>query len=343
VMEVGLASAQAWLKLRGQERGITYRGRTAKSPNMIRALEDLLAHLLGTRPRIASRSTHSYFAGSAKGFRLFVNPFTSKFSPLTPHHWAHFIREVRAALPPRMRLMCRVSPGFSPSCLEYARQVVRLAGQMIEPSDRVKVLGESNGVKITTENGIAAMHRAVARADFVLAIDTYTAHLAAYLNTVSLALCLTRNPEFWQPAVHTFWVDIHVGNETVLTIIRAIVKLTARRFVNDPAIERYAGECRDLVRLGHPLDLWPANGNGLAARMQHWASQASTVWRALPKPLASILDKVDADHSWLRVGASLNETKNDSAPIALAKLAESFFFRLACLAAAEGSTREASA
>ncbi len=343
VMEIGLASAQAWLKLRGHKRGVTYRGRDQKSPNMIRALEELLAHLLGRRARIASRSTHSYCAPAAKAFRLFVNPFTSKFSPLTPQHWAQFINEVRSALPRQTRLICRVNPGLSPSCHEYSREIVRLTRKIVPAGITVSVLGESSGMRIDTENGIAAMHRAVSRADFVLAIDTYTAHLAAYSNTVSLALCLNRNPEFWQPAVHTFWVDIHVGNRTVATLIRAIVRLVTRRLTGDAAMERWADECRELVRLGHPLELTSPGGNGSAIRLRHWASQAHNVWDLLPKPLAHILDAVDADHSWLRVASSLRDVNADSTHIALAKLAESSFFRLACLAAGEGSTRKAAA
>jgi hypothetical protein len=339
VMEVGLASAQAWLKLRGHERGVTWRGRNQKSPNMIRALDELLAHLLGRGPRIASQSTHSYCASSDRVFRIFVNPFTSKFSPLTPRHWAEFIAEVRSALPRKTMLVCRVSPGFSPWCGEYAHEVVGLTRQFVKEGIKVSVLGESGGATIDVNNGIAAMQRAVARADFVLAIDTYTAHLAAYSNTVSLALCLNRNPEFWQPAVHTFWVDLHVGHRTVSTMIRALVKLITRRFTADPSVERYARTCRDLVELGHPLQLTAPDGNGSRVRLRNWASQADVVWESLPKPLAGILDAVDADHSWRRLAASLSDTNANSRRVALAKLAESSFFRLACLAAGEGSTR----
>lgn len=342
VMEVGLASGQAWLKLRGQERGVTYRGRTHETPNMIRALEQLLAHLLGQRPVIASRSTVSYRAKSSKIFRIFVNPFTSKFSPLKPEDWAQFIVAVRSALPRHTLLSCKVSPGFSPWCLDYARQVVH-ATQRLEPENsKIRILGQSGGVTLNTENGISEMHRALARADFVLAIDTYTAHLAAYLNTVSLALCLNRNPEFWQPAVHTFWVDIAVGRKKVSTMIRAIVKMVTRSFHDDPAIERYERNCRELVRLGHPLELISADGKTSTAQLQHWAAQAQRVWDALPKPLSEVLDSVDADHSWLRVRSSLRQT-GDSERIALAKLAESSFFRLACLAVGEAYTRKAAA
>ena len=342
VMELALASGQAWLKLHGQPRGVTLRGRDQKTPNMIRALEELLALLLEDRPRIASRSTMSYQAGSAKVFRLFVNPFTSKFSPLTPDHWAQFIRDVRAALPRRMLLNCRVSPGLAPWCGDYARDIVRLTRRLVPENIKLSILGESDGVKLDTENGILEMHRALARADFVLAIDTYTAHLAAYLNTVSLALCLNRNPEFWQPAVHTFWVDIHVGSETISTMIRAMVKLVTRNFTNNPEIHRYAGESRRLVRLGHPLEL-AAPAPGASERIQDWTSQAQKTWKALPGPLAAVLDAIDADHSWLRVRTNLAGAAGEQRAIALAKLAESSFFRFACLAVAEACTRKAAA
>jgi hypothetical protein len=341
IMEVGLASGQAWLKLRGQEHGVTHRGRDQKTPNMIRALEELLAHLLGDRPRIASRSTVSYQAGSEKVFRIFVNPFTSKFSPLTPEHWAQFIRDVRAALPRRMLLSCRVSPGLAPWCRDYAREIVRHTRRLVPENIMLSILGESDGVTLNTENGIREMHRALARADFVLAIDTYTAHLAAYLNTVSLALCLNRNPEFWQPAVHTFWVDINVGGKAVSTMTRAIVKLVTRNFTDDPAIHRYAAECRHLVGLGHPLEL--PDGSGSAERIRAWVAQAQRVWDALPSPLAGILDSIDADHSWMRVKSNVTGSAADQRRIALAKLAESSFFRFACLAVGEACTRRAAA
>lgn len=343
VMEVALASGQAWLQLRGQVRGVTHRGRDQKTPNMIRALEELLVHLLGRRPHIASRSTLSYRAKSDRVFRIFVNPFTSKFSPLTPEHWAQFIRDARRALPRRMLLSCRVSPGLSPWCLDYARQIVRATHRLAPDNIKLSILGESDGVSLNTENGIREMHRALSKADFVLAIDTYTAHLAAYLNTVSLALCLNRNPEFWEPAVHTFWVDINLGYKTVSTMVRALIKLLTRDFSDDLAIGRYAKECRELVRLGHPLELPAAKGPDHALRVRHWAARAEAVWNLLPGPLADVLDAVDADHSWSRVGSSITARDADARHLVFGKLAESSFFRLACLAAAGAYTRTAAA
>ncbi len=341
VIEVALASGQAWLKLRGQGRGVTHRGRDQKTPNMIRALEELLHHLLGQKPRIASRSTLSYRLKSGKVFRIFVNPFTSKFSPLKPEHWAQFIRDVRSALPRSTLLSCRLSPGLSPWCLEYARQIVRATAQLVPDNIKLSILSESDGVKLNSENAIQEMHKALAKADLVLAIDTYTAHLAAYLNTVSIALCLNRNPEFWEPAVHTFWVDINLGSKVVSTMIRGVVKLLTRDFRADPAIARYAEDCRKLMELGHPMDLVTANGDAPDYRIAQWSMHAGRVWNSLPKPLADVLDTVDADHSWLRVGPKLSGQDAGTRQLMCGKLAESWFFRLACLAASEGYTRGA--
>jgi len=338
----GLELSVAACEIRARRGGEPYEYRHCAldplAPNFSRALAKLAQHLFPQASLSKTTLTTSFSARTRETVRLVLNPFTSKHSPLTPSDWSQFLHCVRRALPPGKRLICKIVTGLTAACREYAMEVRRL-GLSESGDDCIVRLIDDEGPRFSRENAIQQVHDALSRADLLLTIDTYTAHMAARMRLVSIALCLNRNVKFWDPAPHTFWLNIGEGYRTIATMISAVARLFTREDEQGGLFERFIPASRELAALGHPSALRDRGGRLDALSTAAWRERADAAWEALPMPLARALNALDANYSWPEVRRLLAAPEERLYQAAPDFIADSSFFRLASLGAATARTR----
>lgn len=296
-------------------------------PSMVRARDAVVRHLLGVRG-VTGDAAHSPAQRMRNGdeFVLLVNPLTSKQMPLTPRGWARLARAVRAALPRRCRMIVRVYPGLSAASHKIAGAVIAACEMERRTGDVAEAMVRSSET-LTAGNAVVATMDALANADLLLGMDTFSAHLAAVVGTPSVALCLTRNPLFWEPAAGSFWVDIGTGVETIAELLGNVVGAVAGRAPQlFGPVSRDA--CRDALAAG--VVATAASAFDVAGPVQRRAYAAlDEIWAALRPSARGFFERIDASYAWPRIRGGLTpSTPIQRARLAGGRLADSMFFRL---------------
>jgi len=296
------------------------------APSMIRARDALALHLLGIReapretPRSAPRSKHR------DELVLLLNPLTSKEMPLTPQGWARLLRTVRDALPRRCRMIVRVYPGLSQSAHEIARSVIDACRHSLRAGDVLEPLVQPFD-RLTSGNAVRAVMNALADADLLLGMDTFSAHLAARVGTPSVAICLTRNPLFWESAAGSFWMSVGAGIDRVAQLLGNVAGAVIGRPA--PLFEGIdVGTCREalaaesVASASSPFDV--------AGNAQRRAFAAlDEIWNALHPAARSLFTIVDQLYAWPWIRSELTPTTPiKRARLAGVRLADSMWFRL---------------
>lgn len=296
-------------------------------PSMVRARDTLVRHLLGMRGA-SGNTAHTMPSRPRRrdDFVLLVNPLTSKEMPLTQHGWARLVRTVRDVLPRRRRLIVRVYPGLSHSAREIAGAVaaacdaIRLPGDVVEPI-------VSPVERLTSGTAVSTTIDTLSNADLLLGMDTFSAHLAATVATPSVAVCLTRNPLFWESAAGSFWIDVGTGIDTVAQLLGSVAGAIAGR---PPALLRGIAPdaCRAAMAAGTVATAAsPFDVTGAAQRRAY--SALDEIWTSLRPAARALFERVDASYAWPSIRGELaSTTPIKRARIAGARLADSMFFRL---------------
>ncbi|CAO3383207.1 hypothetical protein [Azospirillum argentinense] len=338
-MLVAVASGEVRLRLRGSVGDRVAQALDDGAPNFSRALLGLGRHLFpGLAPVRAPAEPLT--ARDHRAFHVVLNPFTSKHSTLSPADWARFLVSVRRAVPAARPVRCRIVPGLTPSCRDYAGEIRALAAHHHAGAGLTAALLDEGEAPITQETALAAVHAALADTDLLLTIDTYTAHLAAHARAVTVALCLNRNVRFWDPAPHTLWFDTTVDRGAVETAVRAVASLAARDPRDGSPFAAFAAPAAALCRLGLP-GLAPGDGADVPTpdQARAWRQEADAAWAALPAAVSRALAALDADYAWPALRRAIAGPRAHDRAVAVQRAAASVFLRLALLAGAERPTR----
>ena len=299
-------------------------------PSMVRARDALIRHLLGTRDASGDTPPAPRPRGAAD-FVLVVNPLTSKEMPLLPPGWARLVRAVRNVVPRRRRLIVRVYPGLSPAAREIAAAVTEACDTMRLPGVAVEPM-VSPIERLTSGTAVSTTLDALANADLLLGMDTFSAHLAATIATPSVAVCLTRNPLFWESAAGSFWIDVGTGVDTVAQLLGSVAGAITGR---PPALLdgivpeacRAAMGAETVAAAASPFDV-------AGATQRRAYSALDEIWTSLRPAARALFLRTDASYAWPSIRGELAPTTPlRCARIAGARLADSMFFRLLRMAA----------
>jgi len=299
------------------------------APSIARARDALLHHLLGTRAGHPPPDCPSAVRDREQ-FVLVVNPLTSKAMPVDPPAWAALVGAVRRAIARSRRLDVRVYQGLSPSAHGIAARTVESCRAALRPGDTIAFLTD-RAADLTSANSVHITAGALRDADLLLGMDTFTAHLAAETNTPSVALCLTRNPLFWEPHPSSFWLDLGAGGDAVAHLLVCVTALLAGRGDDlargiPEGTFRAAAAASGLATLPSALELFSSGVRDAIAALD-------TVWLALPPRVQAMFARLDAAYAWPHIRARF-DPKLPLAEVrrAGAQLRDSMFFRLVGMA-----------
>ncbi len=271
-------------------------------PSQSRALLSLFRTVFHTHRHYTGLPTHAFSVSTRNRlqrdkatFRLFINPFTSKNSGLPPTFWAFCIQTVRRVVPVSQKLNCLIYPGLSKNCETYAEEIIRqcIDKRWVESGDRISLLKTPAGKPLKPPKAIFHTYNAISDADFCISIDTFTAHLVAHTDVPALNLCLSRNPEFWEEARNTMWINLGVGKEPVEHLIQCIVELITRDDIYAPLAMKF-----NFSDLGLPQkwELSPHRFN--PAHFSTWLNAVDQVWNTLHPKVQKLLIQVDEGFAW---------------------------------------------
>ena len=279
-------------------------------PDNYRGMSQVRCALMGER--FAQRSGGPSTRPSGKGrdrreFKIVLSPFTSKPIILAPQDWVALVHAtLKTGHEARKPVRCQVLPGLSDHSKNYARAILEEAKQMPRPGLVFELL---NGGKITNpDESFERIYGEMAKADLVLGIDTYTAHLSAMLKVPSVALCYDRNVAFWPDATNSFWIEI--GHD-----LKTIAELTSLVFV-------LAGGLRDEAHRQFIGNLPVARFNRLEKQSRIDAGKTTDValiryfdraWELLPGSIQSLMNKIDANYAWPTIRPWIQTDRYDAA------------------------------
>lgn len=300
-----------------------------RAPSLLRARDAILATLLGTRFRNAStdsaRATRPSAGPRSEGpFVLLLNPLTSKDMPLTPEEWSALVATVREVVPRERPLHCAVYPGLSDGSRAIAARIAAACSPAI---DELQFITDAHGAPLSAATAAGATLDAVRGADLMLGMDTFTAHLTALEPVPAIALCLWRNPLFWENDPRTLWVHLALGPELLQELVRTVAALSAgvrpRWFAQLPP-----DVCREATRIGAPESALELLGEPHRLRIE----LLDRAWRAIPPRMRHLLSAADAEYAWPRIRTSFGADRALSeVRLAVAQLSDSMFFRLLVL------------
>jgi len=326
-----LANCEVRLRSGGVRAEQVVRRLHVKAPSYTRAVMELTCHLCPSLHAAAAALPQApAHAGAGRDFSLVISPFTSKTHSLTPGDWADFMLLIRRAIPPARRLDCQILPGLSPSCRDFAQNIQALAQARLGKEDRAALL-DANRPPLNEADAFAAIFAALRKADLLLSIDTYTAHLAAHAGVVTMALCLNRNVHFWDTTPYSIWLDTTRSRDHVAVLIRTIAGLVARE-------DGRGGPLADLLARA-PRLIAAASMAALAAdraAMAALSRQGEAIWAGLPEALRRSLLALDAEYAWPVLRPELTGAQAERRQLAWQQLGASQFWRMTWLAAMAG-------
>lgn len=347
-MAVTVYNGEARLRFAGSDEELVVTRLRIQAPNYSNALGQIARHLCPAgipAPAGPAMPTGLACKEGRRSFDLVVSPFTSKTSPLSPADWAQFIGLVRRAVPSSRRMSCRILPGLSPSCRQYAEQIRLHARERLGAGAEIGLIDDSQA-PLTAEDAFSKVFGALREADLLVTIDTYTAHLSSLTRTVTLTLCLNRNVHFWDPTPYSFWLDTTKSQTHVAVLIRAVASLVARRGDRGGPLQDMTGAAPRLIEQTEGVrTAGVSRGTGAPAGAQSGALAAAmrrrgdAVWASLPAAVQTALLSLDAEYAWPGLGDSLTADNPERRRTTILQVQHSMFWRLAWLATAARSAR----
>ena len=307
------------------------------SPNHERGLARIFRHLYGEEGAPTPNLIGPPLRPVARdpSFRLVINPLTSKRVILESHDWVDLVGSIRQVLPKKLALHCQIYPGLTEHCRTFAATIrdhcqdARWHG----PGDTARLLTAPDGGVFEAQSGIAVTRQAIAASHLLVGIDTFSAHLAAHTETTSIALCLWRNPEFWQQRSNTLWLNTELGRRPVRRAVQWVVRLLAGQPLTADAREQEA--CQGVCLAPNPAIAFGAPRYRCQPALARWLEALDRLWRALPSAHRKLLRAIDADYAWpLLRGTSAGIWEDPQRARRLSdRLTESMFYRLVLLRA----------
>lgn len=236
-----------------------------------------------------------------KDFRLVLSPFTSKAMFLSPQDWFAILHRSLSPLAGKKAVLCEVLPGLSDYSRGYAGQIVEAATQNPIPGCTVRLLGEHS----EPEDGppFARVYEGLTKADMLLGIDTFTAHLAAFLSVPSVTLTYERNTPFWPPRMNSFWVETRHDLDTITACTSLVFCLAGGLEQEGMARFRASWGLPDCTALAARLETEQREGD--ASRQAALIAYLDALWQALPPRCQGLIEKLDYNHAWPRVSGWL--------------------------------------
>ncbi len=268
-------------------------------PNNYTALSTL-SGLVG----IQKEKNHSHRKASPNESDMIitVNPFTSKHILLTGSDWVKLLKMSLDELPEDLRLKINLLPGMSERSQNFAMLIKKGLEEALTPQKKVTIL--NNGRHLHSKTAFQQVYQSVAASQFVLGIDTYTAHLSGLLNIPSLAICYGRNKAFWSESPSSYWLEINEDPGVLALVIRFVldtaltIHLPQKHGV-DAATREFAGNFKNsLLKYGtQPSEI----------RWRQIIADGDHFWQGLPGSAREALGELDKNYSWDRISPWLQD------------------------------------